>query len=75
MNYIYFYNNESRCAINSFNEFDLFSKKIENYISHSKEVSKKTICKEKGTNKFLHIFKRHKKNNCDVWKWYASYCI
>lgn len=75
MKFIYFYNNESSCTINSFDEYDILKGNVNNFISHSKEVSQKTINREKGNNKFVHIFKERKPNGYTFWQWYASYCI
>lgn len=74
--FIYLYRNNSGCALESFDEWDLFDDKIQNYVGHSKLVSKKTINKEKSDNKYLHIFKKWKNaNGNDVWRWFASECI
>lgn len=77
MKFIYFYNNNSTCEINNFDEWDLLEGRVkENYIEHSIEVNNNTINREKGNNKYLHIFKEHKDGHGNsVWKWYASYCI
>lgn len=76
MKFIYMYSNCSHCYRDLMNEFELIENDEMKYlIFHSKEVSNKTINKEKEDNKFLHIFKEHKNNRISTWKWYASYCI
>ena len=76
MKFVYMYSNCSCCYIDSISEFDLFDKEeYEGLIFHSKEVSNKTINKEKEDNNILHIFKKHKDNGISVWRWYASYCV
>ena len=66
MKYMYFYSNNSICKIDNL---------VGNFITHSKEVSNKTINKEKKDNKYLYIFKEHKINGCSIWKWFASYVL
>lgn len=72
MKYIYIYNNNSMCSIDTLTENDYLNN---NYITHSKIVSQKTVSKEKGNNKYLHLFEKHRKNGYDIWNYYASYCI
>lgn len=71
MKYAYIYNNSVGCYIDSITEFE----NLENVKFHSKEVSNKTINKEKGDNKFLHIFKEHSYFGEKVYKHYVSYCV
>lgn len=76
MKFIYFYNNESACTINNFDEYDLLENENNNYVSHSREVSKKTIYKESNNNKFIHIFKEHKNGyGISIYTHYASCCL
>lgn len=75
MKYMYFYSNNSICKIDNFDEYDILNDMVGNFITHSKEVSNKTINKEKKDNKYLHIFKEHKINGCSIWKWFASYVL
>lgn len=77
MKFIYMYSNCGACYRGSIDEFELWkNEELErDLIFHSKEVSNKTINREKEDNQFLHILKEHKKNGYSIWRWYASYCV
>lgn len=77
MKFIYIYSNNSIFAGDSIDEFELLMNEEEtrDLIFHSKEISNKTINKEKKDNKFLHILKKHTNAYGGYYKYYASYCV
>lgn len=69
MKYLYVYNNNSQCNVDNIDINNIDN--IEG-VFHSKIVTLKTMLKDKGNNKYVHIFKRYKN---DIYKYTTTLII